>query len=165
MPTSLAEALTQLSFLEFLQRCNLLIAPPQRTQPPVPISPLDVAVQTASPCEVSQDASTQTPLPYCAYLTVMTTSRTHCHVVMQARALRVLEFFVHILCQHHRSLLLQLSLISDGRAAVCAAATWHHRVESFMLFGQLILSTTLCPTVTKWHDRHICAATCFHTGG
>ena len=26
MPTSLAEALTQLSFLEFLQRCNLLIA-------------------------------------------------------------------------------------------------------------------------------------------
>ena len=29
MPTSLAEAVTQLSFLEFLQRCNLLIAPPQ----------------------------------------------------------------------------------------------------------------------------------------
>ena len=27
MPTSLAEALTQLSFLEFVQRCNLLIAP------------------------------------------------------------------------------------------------------------------------------------------
>ena len=60
MPTSLAEALTQLSFLEFVQRCNLLIAPLQPTQPLVPISSLDVAVQTTSPCEVSQGASTQT---------------------------------------------------------------------------------------------------------
>ena len=33
MPTSLAEAVTQLSFLEFVQRCNLLIAPFQPTQP------------------------------------------------------------------------------------------------------------------------------------
>ena len=60
MPTSLAEALTQLSFLEFLQRCNLLIAPHQPLQLPVPFSPLDVAVQTTSPCDASQDASTQT---------------------------------------------------------------------------------------------------------
>ena len=60
MPTSLAEALTQLSFLEFVQRCKVLIAPLQPTQPLVPISPLDVTVQKASPCEVSQDASTQT---------------------------------------------------------------------------------------------------------
>ena len=36
MPTSLAEAVPQLSFLEFLQRCNLLIAPPQPPQLPVP---------------------------------------------------------------------------------------------------------------------------------
>ena len=34
--TPLAEAITQLSFLEFLQRCNLLIAPPQPPQLPVP---------------------------------------------------------------------------------------------------------------------------------
>ena len=60
MPTSLAEALTQLSFLEFVQRCNFLIAPSQPTQLPVSISLMDVAVQTASPCEVSQDSSTQT---------------------------------------------------------------------------------------------------------
>ena len=60
MPTSLAEALTQLSFLEFVQRCNLLIAPSQPTQLPAPISFLDAALQTAAPCEVSQDASTQT---------------------------------------------------------------------------------------------------------
>ena len=60
MPTSLAEALTQLSFLEFVQRCNLSIAPSQPTQLPVTISLMDVAVQTASPCEVSQDSSTQT---------------------------------------------------------------------------------------------------------
>ena len=44
MPTSLAEAVTQLSFLEFLQRCNLLTAPPQPPQLPVPISLLDAAV-------------------------------------------------------------------------------------------------------------------------
>ena len=56
----LAEAVTQLSFLEFLQRCNLLIAPLQPSQLPVPISPLDAAVQTSSPCDASQDASTQT---------------------------------------------------------------------------------------------------------
>ena len=55
MPTSLAEALAQLSFLEFVQRCNLLIAPSQPTQLPVTISFLDVAVQTAAPCEISQD--------------------------------------------------------------------------------------------------------------
>ena len=60
MPTSLADAITQLSFLEFLQRCNFLIAPPQPPQLPVPISLLDAAVQTTSPCDASQDASTQT---------------------------------------------------------------------------------------------------------
>ena len=38
--------------------CNLLTAPLQPTQLLVPI--VDVAVQTTSPCEVSQDASTQT---------------------------------------------------------------------------------------------------------
>ena len=60
MPTSVVEALTHLSFLEFVQRCNLLIAPSQPTQLPAPVSLIDVAVQTASPCEVSQDSSTQT---------------------------------------------------------------------------------------------------------
>ena len=60
MPTSLAEALTQLSFLEFVQRCNLCIAPSQSTQLPASASLIDVAVQTAAPCEVSQDSSTQT---------------------------------------------------------------------------------------------------------
>ena len=51
----------KLSFLEFLQCCcNLLIAPLQPSQLPVPISPLDAAVQTTSPCDASQDASTQT---------------------------------------------------------------------------------------------------------
>ena len=60
MPCSLAEAVTQLSFLEFLQRCNLLIAPPQPPQLPVPISLLDAAVQTTPPSDASQDVSTQT---------------------------------------------------------------------------------------------------------
>ena len=60
LPTSLAEAVTQLSFLEFLQRCNLLIAFLQPPQLPVPSSLLDAAVQTTSPCDASQDASTQT---------------------------------------------------------------------------------------------------------
>ena len=60
MPTSLAEAVTQLSFLEFLQRCNLLIAPSQPPQLPVPISLLDAAVQTTPPSDPSQDVSTQT---------------------------------------------------------------------------------------------------------
>ena len=60
MPTSLAEAVTQLSFLEFLQRCNLLIAPPQPPQLPVTTSLLDAAVQATPPCDAFQDVSTQT---------------------------------------------------------------------------------------------------------
>ena len=60
MPTSFDVALTQLSFLEFVQRCNVLATPSQSTQLPASVSHVDVAVQTASPCEVSQDSSTQT---------------------------------------------------------------------------------------------------------
>ena len=56
----LAEAVTQLSLLEFLQRCGLVISPPQPPQLPVPISLRDAAVQTTPPCDVSQDVSTQT---------------------------------------------------------------------------------------------------------
>ena len=56
----LAEAITQLSFLEFLQRCGVSIAPPQPSQPPVSNSLLESAVQTTTPCNVSQDVSTQT---------------------------------------------------------------------------------------------------------
>ena len=51
----LVEAITQLSFLEFLQRCGVSIAPPQPSQLPVPISLLDAAVQTTPPCGASQD--------------------------------------------------------------------------------------------------------------
>ena len=60
MPTSFDVALTQLSFLEFVQRCNVLAIPSRSTHLPAPVSLVDVAVQTASPCEVSQDSSTQT---------------------------------------------------------------------------------------------------------
>ena len=56
----LAEAIMQLSFLEFLQRCGIPIALPQPSQLPVPISLLDAAVQTTPPCDASQDVSTQT---------------------------------------------------------------------------------------------------------
>ena len=56
----LAEAITQLSFLEFLQRCGVSIAPPQPSQPPVSTSLVDAAVQTTPPCDVSQEVSTQT---------------------------------------------------------------------------------------------------------
>ena len=56
----LAEAITQLSFLEFLQRCGVSIAPLQPSQPPVPVSLLDAAVQTTPLCDVSQEVSTQT---------------------------------------------------------------------------------------------------------
>ena len=60
MPTSFDVALTQLSFLEFVQRCNVLATPSQSTQLPASVSLADAAVQTAAPCEVSQDSSTQT---------------------------------------------------------------------------------------------------------
>ena len=46
MPTSLAETITQLLFLEFLQRCGIPIALPQPSHLPVPISLLDAVVQT-----------------------------------------------------------------------------------------------------------------------
>ena len=56
----LAEATTQLSFLEFLQRCGIPIAPLHPPQLPVPISLLDATVQTTPPCDASQDVSMQT---------------------------------------------------------------------------------------------------------
>ena len=56
----LADAITQHSFLEFLQRCGILIAPLQPSQLPVPTSLLDAAVQTTPPCDAFQDVSTQT---------------------------------------------------------------------------------------------------------
>ena len=56
----LAEAISQLSFLEFLQRFGVSIAPPQPPQSPVSSSLLDAAVQTTTHCNVSQDVSTQT---------------------------------------------------------------------------------------------------------
>ena len=73
-------------------------------------------------------------LSKCVHLTVTTTFCTHCHFAKQARALRVLEVFVHVFCQHTSQLAsatffgacVCLPLISDGRAAVCAAAYWHH---------------------------------------
>ena len=55
----LAQAITQLSFLEFLQHCGVPLAPPQPSQLPVPISLLDAAVQTTSPSTLSQHVSTQ----------------------------------------------------------------------------------------------------------
>ena len=55
----LAEAITQLSFLEFLQRCGVSIDPHQPSQPPVPIPLLDAAVQSIPHSTVSQNVSTQ----------------------------------------------------------------------------------------------------------
>ena len=55
----LAEAITQLPFLEFLQHCGVSIAPPQRSQLHVPISLLDASVQATPPCHAFQDVSTQ----------------------------------------------------------------------------------------------------------
>ena len=55
----LAEAITQLSFLEFLQRCGVSIAPPQPSQLSVPISLLDAAVQATPQSTLSQHVSTQ----------------------------------------------------------------------------------------------------------
>ena len=56
----LADAITQLSFLEFLQRCGVSIALPRPSQPPVSISLQDATVQTTPPCDVSHQVSTQT---------------------------------------------------------------------------------------------------------
>ena len=56
----LAKVITQLSFLEFLQRCGVSIAPLQPSQPPVSISFQDATVQTTPPWDLSQEVSTQT---------------------------------------------------------------------------------------------------------
>ena len=95
MPTSLAEALTQLSFLEFVQRCNLLIAPSQPTQLPASVSLMDVAVQTASPCEVSQDSSTQTSDQPVSSLSLDVAVRTIFHSVCSSFSDAAVQTFLH----------------------------------------------------------------------
>ena len=61
MSATLAEAATQLSFAEFLERCNLLRASPPHLQPN-PTLLLDAAMQTFSHSAASADVSTQLPL-------------------------------------------------------------------------------------------------------
>ena len=95
MPTSFDVALTQLSFLEFVQRCNLLIAPSQPTQLPVPISLMDVAVQTASPCEVSQDSSTQTSDQPVSSLSLDVAVQTIFHSVCSSSLDAAVQTFSH----------------------------------------------------------------------
>ena len=51
----LAEAITQISFFEFLQRFGASIALPQPSQPPVSNSLLEAALQTTTPCNVYAD--------------------------------------------------------------------------------------------------------------
>ena len=58
---TLAEAATQLSFAEFMERCNLLRAAPPHLQPN-PTQLLDAATQTFPHSAASADASTQLPL-------------------------------------------------------------------------------------------------------
>ena len=97
MPNSFVEALTQLSFLEFVQRFNLLIAPPQPPQLPVPISPLDVAVQTFPHSTASRDISTQTCARQVSLLPLDTAVQTPLHSVATHDAstqLPLTEFFV-----------------------------------------------------------------------
>ena len=60
LPTSFDVALTQLSFMELVQRCNVLATTSQSTQLSVSRSLADAAVQTTAPCGVSHDSSTQT---------------------------------------------------------------------------------------------------------
>ena len=61
MSATLAEAATQLSFAEFLERCILLRASPPPLQPN-PTLLLDAATQTVPHIAVSQDVSTQLEL-------------------------------------------------------------------------------------------------------
>ena len=61
MSATLAEAATQLSFAEFLERCNLLRALPPRLQPN-PTLLLDAASQTVPHSAASAEAFTQLPL-------------------------------------------------------------------------------------------------------
>ena len=61
MSDTLAEAATQLSCAEFLERCNLLRAPPPRPQPN-PTLLLDAATQTFPLSAASAEVSTQLPL-------------------------------------------------------------------------------------------------------
>ena len=58
MSATLAEAATQLSFVEFLERCIFVSASPP-PQLPVPTPPLDAATQTFSHTAASRDVSTQ----------------------------------------------------------------------------------------------------------
>ena len=82
-----------------------------------------------------------------------------------------LKFVFTPLCQHTLQLdsaslfgaCVSVSLFFDGRAAECAAATRHHRVEPFLLHGQLILCISPCFTVTKSWDRQLCPASYSHT--
>ena len=93
----LAKAVTQLSFLEFLQRCGLLIAPPQPSQLPVPISPLDAAVQMTPHSASFQQVSTQTCARPASSFSLDAAVQTPLHSVVShdtSTQLPLTEFFI-----------------------------------------------------------------------
>ena len=95
MPTSLAEALTQLSFLEFLQRCGIPIAPHQPAQLPVPIALLDAEAQTTPPSDASQDVSTQTSDQPVSSLSLDVAVQTFFHSVCSSSLDAAVQTFPH----------------------------------------------------------------------
>ena len=98
----LAEAITQLSFLEFLQRCGVSIAPPQPSQLPVPISLLDAAVQTTPPSAASQDVSTQTCDQFVSSLSLDVAVQTSSHGI-RTSSLDAVQTIPHSTLSQHVS--------------------------------------------------------------
>ena len=71
---------------------------------------------------------------------------------------------VRVAASHFSVFAFVISQFSDGRTAECAAAPWHHMVESLLLHGYVALSTTLPSTVTIWCVLHAdCTALVPHT--
>ena len=146
MPTSLAEALTQLSFFEFLQRCNLIIAPIQPSQLPVPISPLDTTVQTTSPCDASQDASTKTSDQPVSSLSLDVAVQTTFHSV------RTSSLHAAVQTIPHRTLSQNVSTQMGSRSTSsfsCGARCFHTTTAHGVLYSMYLLERSSGPPILR----------------
>ena len=169
----LAEAITQLSLLEFLQHCGVSIAPPQPSQLPVSISLLD-AVQATPPCDAFQDVSTQTSDQQVSSLSFDVAVQTSPHgihisslVLPYRRPHKVLRLSTSlhrwVLAQFPRFLLIFLCrLLYAVRCYMMLPYNYRSRSSSLAVFTQTVLWTAKTLFVSPRHQYKVLVPCCSH---
>ena len=164
----LAEA-TKLSFLEFLQRCGIPIAPPQPPQLPVPISLVDAEAQTTPPSDASQDVSTQTSEQQVSSIFFDVAVQTSSHGIHTSSLDAAVQTIPHSTLSQHVSqqgfslnfLVFYWYVCSDSHTQYGATRCCHTTTDHGVLYWMYLLERSsgppkLCSSVPVISTRRYC---------